>query len=312
MGTPWIAVGVTLPIALASGTSILSAGTTIAPTAMPAVQTIHIRAHIDGRSRLILDDDTAQWQHFNHAAPGRIRCNSGNPIQATYIDGLEWWPEWPDIPNCENRGCGGCYSDIKSGLPQTIPDTERIASIIPIAVRGTCSIIEHPNAANGYRVVVEFNDNPTGGAAWYEVELVLQASTSAVYCLSLPNSTGRTATLGVLGSQSIAANDTYLRALSCPPGCMGVFFYGAETLKMPFANGYLCINAFGPGLYRISPTACAGPSGEAQVHLDFPSLPPGGGIVPGSTRYFQYWFRDPAGGGARANLSHGLRLTFLP
>ena len=71
-------------------------------------QTVRIRACIDGRSRLILDDDTARWQHFDFAAPGRNECNLGVPIEPTFVSGVEWWPQWPDLPDCENRFCGGC------------------------------------------------------------------------------------------------------------------------------------------------------------------------------------------------------------
>jgi len=275
-----------------------------------AAQTIHVRAWIDGRSHLILDDDTVQWQHFDFAAPGRLDCNIGEPIQATYIDGLEWWPKWPDLPDCENRFCGGCFSDVLAGLLPGIPDLSQLAVINPISVRGTCSVIEQPQPANNYRVVVEFDDNTWFGADWYEIDLVLEPSLGEPYCLSTPNSTGQSARISAAGSLSIAANDTYLLASACPPGCMGIFFYGAQELQMPFANGYLCINPLSP-LQRVSALSCAGPLGEAQVHLDFPTLPPAGAILPGSTWCFQYWFRDPKAGGALANLTDGLRLTFL-
>ena len=93
---------------------------------------------------------------------------------------------------------------------------------------------------------------------------------------------------------------------------MGIFFYGETEMQMPFGNGYLCVNPLAPALYRVSSLACAGAGGEAQAHLDFTALPTGGAITGGSTWCFQYWYRDPAAGGAGANLTHGLRLTFLP
>jgi hypothetical protein len=39
---------------------------------------------------------------------------------------------------------------------------------------------------------------------------------------------------------------------------------------------------------------------------------PTGLVAPGSTWYFQAWFRDPAAGGAAFNLSDGLAVTFCP
>ena len=35
-------------------------------------------------------------------------------------------------------------------------------------------------------------------------------------------------------------------------------------------------------------------------------------VVDGATLYFQYWFRDPDGGGSGFNLSNGLEVTFGP
>jgi hypothetical protein len=44
--------------------------------------------------------------------------------------------------------------------------------------------------------------------------------------------------------------------------------------------------------------------------MDYTLLASLGQIAPGSTRYFQFWFRDWPAGGAGTNLSDGLRLTF--
>ena len=38
----------------------------------------------------------------------------------------------------------------------------------------------------------------------------------------------------------------------------------------------------------------------------------GGEILPGSTWNTQFWYRDPAFGGAGFNLSDGLGVTFAP
>jgi hypothetical protein len=134
----------------------------------PPAGAIDIRAWIDGRSRLILDDDTATWQHFDWAAPGRLNCNLGSPTESTFLDGVAWDPVWPDVPDCENRFCGGCFSSTLSGLQSPLPNSDFTPVLVPIEARGTVAIVEYPSAANGYRVVVEFDDDPEGGAAWYE------------------------------------------------------------------------------------------------------------------------------------------------
>jgi hypothetical protein len=273
---------------------------------------IHISAWIDGRSRLILDDDTATWQHFDFAAPGRLGCNVGYPTQPTFFDGVAWDPVWPDVPDCENRFCGGCFSSVFSGLQTSIPNSDFTPVLDLIQSRGFTSIVEYPSAGNGYRVVIEFNDDPPGGADWYEVDLRFSDCTASSYCTSTPNSSGSAATLSIAGSMGIAANDTQLLASDCPPRSPGFFFYGANATRTPFGNGYLCVSPFPPGLFKVAPTTFVAANGRAQVWLNFIHLPAGGEILGGSTWRFQFWFRDIAAGGAGMNLSDAAVVTFCP
>jgi hypothetical protein len=310
MKIPWL-VASTLAVSVVA----LARGPTVADPGgggpEPAAQTIRIRAWIDGRSRLLLDDDTAQWQHFDFAAPGRNECNLGVPAEPTSIAGVEWWPQWPDVPDCENRSCGGCTSDVLSGLVPGVPDATQRVTIVPIQVRSECTLVEPPSSANGYRVVVEFDDNGPVGSDWYEIDLVLEPSVGEPYCTSTPNSTGAAATLSADGSLSLVANDTFLGAHSCPPGCLGIFFYGGSGIQLPFGNGYLCVSPLDPGLLRVAPAMPVDAGGEAHCHLDLESLPTSGPITAGSTWCFQFWFRDPKAGGAGTNLTDALRLTFV-
>src|SRR5215208_863461 len=69
-------------------------------------RTIMIEALIDGRSQLILRKNTAQWYHLDFAVPGRW----GDINDPTLINGKEWFPAWPDIPDIYNYSCY-CYSD---------------------------------------------------------------------------------------------------------------------------------------------------------------------------------------------------------
>ena len=54
------------------------------------------------------------------------------------------------------------------------------------------------------------------------------------------------------------------------------------------------------------------PDGSGSYLVDYASLTGPGQISAGSTWNFQFWYRDPAGGGAGFNLSDGLQLTFCP
>jgi hypothetical protein len=132
------------------------------------------------------------------------------------------------------------------------------------------------------------------------------------YCSSLPNSTGLVASISYTGSPFIAVNDLSLVASDCPPLQFGVFYYGAAQLNQSFGDGIRCVGPGGAGLYRLPPTFI-GANGVAVRALDYSYAPsPGGILAAGATWYFQFWYRDPAGGPVGFNLSDGLSVTFCP
>jgi hypothetical protein len=283
----------------------------LAAIASAQSQSINIRAWIDGRSELILVGDTAQWHHLDFAAPGRLDCNTGSPIQPTYIQGNAWWPSWPDVPDCENRFCN-CGSDVYTGVAPALPSADFSPVLDVVSARLSCSIIEYPSQANGFRVVIEFDDDLPNGADWYEVNLDFGPCQIDHYCTSTPNSTGHAALIGVTGSLGIADNDTHLHASFCPPMHSGIFFYGQVAAQIPMANGYLCISPFNPGLVRVNHPVQIDSTGQAEFALDFTALPSAGQIIGGSTWCFQFWYRDPASGGTGTNFSDAVKVTFCP
>lgn len=127
--------------------------------------TLTVRAYIDGRSELILHRNTVHWHHFDFAAPGR---HGGNNFP-TYLNGKAWFPTWPDVPTAENRDCN-CNSSTFVGVPR-LPARSQTVDLTIVNARGSVSIVQQPNANNDYTLVLEFNDNPLGGPAWYEVTL---------------------------------------------------------------------------------------------------------------------------------------------
>lgn len=123
-----------------------------------------------------------------------------------------------------------------------------------------------------------------------------------------PNSAGAGAVLTSSGNPIIASNTLLLHGSGMIPGQPALLF-GAQNR----VNGGLGV-VFGDGL------RCAGGSvirlgvripnafGEATWG---PGLAAALMVVPGDTRRFQTWFRDPAGPcGSGFNLSHGYELTF--
>ena len=122
------------------------------------------------------------------------------------------------------------------------------------------------------------------------------------YCSTNPNSTGFPAIIAASGSASIAANSFTLTAEPVPAQ-PGIFYYGTSSLNLAFGNGFRCV---GGTVVRLNPP---GPpsNGVATRNVDLI----GAGLTPG-TVYFQYWHRDPLGGGAFFNLSDGLEVDLVP
>ena len=136
-----------------------------------------------------------------------------------------------------------------------------------------------------------------------------------LYCTAAINSAGFRASMGWGGTTSVAANDLLLTATGCPPGKVGLFFYGPGQADLPAGDGTLCVGAGGLGHFRVRPLALTDASGVASTPLDLTSLPASSGpgrILPGSTWNFQFWFRDPGGGPAGFNFSNGLAVDFCP
>jgi hypothetical protein len=132
--------------------------------------------------------------------------------------------------------------------------------------------------------------------------LVCTAATST--CMTSPNSVGPGAVIGVLGSQFVSQNSFGLLCTGLPPGSSGIFFYGQNETFQGFGNGFRCI---GNPVIRL-PIQQASEFGEAYRAIDFPSTT----IRAGQTWLFQYWYRNPSGGGAGFNLSDAIIVPFCP
>ena len=153
--------------------------------------------------------------------------------------------------------------------------------------------------------------------SWVPVAGLLLAVPSAAqggastYCTSMPNSTGAVATLAHFGSLNLTQSSFGLASTGMPvnPSSFGVFTCGTIPTNVPFGNGTLCISPFAPGITKLGVRPLSTPT----VSLGIADSPTAfSQCTPGSTWYFQFWFRDPAAGGSRFNLSDGLQVSFAP
>ena len=132
------------------------------------------------------------------------------------------------------------------------------------------------------------------------------------YCEGLVNSTGSRGEISWSGSTQHSVNALTLSASGLPSSQFGLFFYGPNQIRIPFGNGLRCV---GGGVYRLNPPALTDSQGELSRAVDFNAAPMSSGpglVLPGSRWNFQFWYRDPAAGGANFNLTNGLTAPICP
>jgi len=137
------------------------------------------------------------------------------------------------------------------------------------------------------------------GGEIYRVGETCTAPTT--YCQAGYNSTGFPANITFTGNGSLLANNLNISAITCPPSVTGLFIYGNGQQLTVLGNGWLCIAS---GLVR-GPVIQTNAFGDANWHPDLPTLQ---GAGPGIPKNFQFWYRDPLGGGAQFNLSDALHV----
>lgn len=122
---------------------------------------LRVKVWTDGRDELIVRSNRVWWQHWDFNVPGQEGANF-----PTYLNGAEWFPQWPD------GTASGAESTAYTRLSPRAPLLDAALELNRIAARHNVSVTQFPSAGNDYTTRVEFDDNPFGGAAWYEVELV--------------------------------------------------------------------------------------------------------------------------------------------
>ena len=105
------------------------------------------------------------WHHIGSGAPGREPLGTVLP---TYLNGVEWYPQWPDIPDMTNRDCD-CDSSIYEGIPP-LAAAAQTATLTLVQARGPVWIRSQPSAANNYTLTIAYDDgSPHDGPDWYEI-----------------------------------------------------------------------------------------------------------------------------------------------
>lgn len=140
-------------------------------------------------------------------------------------------------------------------------------------------------------------------------------TTITSFCQTSPNSVGSGALISASGSTSISANNFDLYVFGAVPGAFGLYYYGGAQTNAVFGDGFRCVGAGSSGIYRLNPPQTISVFGDMPRPVDFNAAPmnAGGGMISeGDTRYFQFWYRDTAAGGAGFNLSDGLAVIFCP
>jgi hypothetical protein len=204
------------------------------------------------------------------------------------------------VPDCNgNHVPDSC--DIASGVAPDC-DGDGVPSVCELAA-GTEQDCNGNSRPDNCDIAVQFSADVNQNAIPDECE----CSTNN-FCVPLPNSTGQPALIELVGPASLSVNAATLRCTQLPPTTAGLFFFGNNGLNPgnPFGNGRLCVTG---GIRRLP--LIQAQAGVVNQPQDFTGAAYAG-IQSGDVRFFQFWYRNTAAGGAGFNLSDGLRVTFCP
>jgi hypothetical protein len=144
-----------------------------------------------------------------------------------------------------------------------------------------------------------------GTSVWLNQE---SSCTLTKYGTPVPNSTGLPALIDFSGTTSTSHGDWVLKASQAPHNKTCLFIFGtAQSPPVPFGDG---VREIGGTIKRMSVTTTDS-TGHVSFPADFTSAPLNA-LMPGDTRYFMLWFRDPAGGPHGYNGSSALAATICP
>jgi hypothetical protein len=160
----------------------------------------------------------------------------------------------------------------------------------------------HANLSNAWPSNLQDSGGPCGGGGCPD---------PTTYCVAAPNSVGPGMEMSFTGTTCYSNNDLTLWAFGGPPNKPGIFYYGSSQTQVPFGNGFRCVSG---ATFRLPPVTIDG-FGDVSFPVDLTTPPFSfgpGEWLPGDTWFTQFWYRDPAAGGAGYNLTDGLEVNVGP
>jgi hypothetical protein len=127
------------------------------------------------------------------------------------------------------------------------------------------------------------------------------------YCPTRPNSTGWPAEIDFEGSNSTGTNYLVVKCRNIPRGQNAILAWGYGGVPgYPFGNGNLCLDMW-QGVVSFRDMQISNEMGFTSLRiLPYPDFPLQ--IQPGTTFYYQWFFRDPVDAGF--NSSDGMSITY--
>ena len=129
------------------------------------------------------------------------------------------------------------------------------------------------------------------------------------------NSAGALADMWIEGSTTLLVGAPTLRAAGLPSNQFGIFLVadGRGAVVHPGGSlGTLCLGGAIGRFSRPGEILSSGTAGTAELDIDVSNVPTPSGseaLMPGDTRYFQFWYRD-SGVGSPANLTGAVGVRF--
>ena len=138
---------------------------------------------------------------------------------------------------------------------------------------------------------------------------------ASTICPGAVNSLGLGARLELSGSATVADQDLTVSVIQLPLNSTGYAITSLDSnvvINPGGSFGDLCIA--GPSVGRfLGNVLNSGSTGEVSFDPDLMAFPTPSGteaVMPGDTRYFQYWYRDSVFGFPVSNFSSAMRITF--